>query len=281
MFGYIVVNLDELKVKEWNEYKAYYCGLCQSLKHLYGHKGQLSLNYDMTFLALLLTGLYEPQEVRDKVKCIAHPMQYHPIVKNAYTDYAASMNLVLSYYKALDDWEDDHSKKGMLYSRMLTRDIRQIQAQYPRQCEAVSTHLHAICKAEQAQESQIDIMAGHFGNIMEELFVYQEDGWQEELRHLGFYLGKFIYILDAYDDLEQDISKQRYNPFAKVYEASFFESWIRSLLVTCAQEMARVLEVLPIIEHEAILKNIIYSGIWSRYQQAVKRREDGGEHGSV
>ena len=281
MFGYIVVNQEELKVKEFHEYKAYYCGLCQSLKKLYGYKGQLSLNYDMTFLALLLTGLYEPEEARDKVKCIAHPMQYHPVVQNVYTDYAASMNLLLSYYKAQDDWEDDHSRKGMLYSRLLQRDIRKLQAQYPRQGEAILTHLHEIHVAEERQETQIDVMAGHFGSIMEELFVYVQDEWEEELRHLGFYLGKYIYILDAYDDLEQDLKKQRYNPFRQVCEASFFESWIRSLLVTCAQEMAKVLELLPIIEHDNILKNIIYSGIWSRYQQAATRREDGGAHGSV
>ena len=71
MFGYIVVNQSEMKFKEYDVYRSYYCGLCQSLKERYGVLGQLSLNYDMTFILMLLTGLYEPEDVVGQCRCVA------------------------------------------------------------------------------------------------------------------------------------------------------------------------------------------------------------------
>ena len=277
MFGYIVVNKDELKVKEFNEYQSYYCGLCQSLKENFGRRGQLSLNYDMTFLALLLTALYEPEEQSSSVKCVAHPMHYHPVVQNPYTAYAAAMNVLLSYYKALDDWEDEHSVKGALYSGILKGHLKELKEQYPRQSQAMEYYMRKISEGEKNGETGIDRMAGYFGKIMEEILLYREDEWEEELRRLGFYLGKYIYILDAFDDLEKDIKNGSYNPFSEVYQASFFDNWIKQLLVMCAQNMAQTMEVLPIVKHESILKNIIYSGIWTKYQAAIKRRSSDTE----
>lgn len=75
MFGYIVVNQSEMKFKEYDVYRSYYCGLCQSLKERYGVLGQLSLNYDMTFILMLLTGLYEPEDVVGQCRCVAHPFE--------------------------------------------------------------------------------------------------------------------------------------------------------------------------------------------------------------
>ena len=95
MFGYIVVNQPELKMKEYDEYRKYYCGLCKSLKDRYGARGQISLSYDMTFLVLLLTGLYEPEKHSGSRRCIAHPTSKHTYVQNEYTDYVADMNVIL------------------------------------------------------------------------------------------------------------------------------------------------------------------------------------------
>lgn len=272
MFGYIVVNKDELKVKEFNEYSAYYCGLCQSLKQVFGRRGQLSLNYDMTFLALLLTALYEPEETSGRIKCVAHPMNYHQVIQNMYTEYAAAMNLLLSYYKSLDDWRDDRRIRGACYAGMVKGFVKKLEREYPRQSDIMKQNLSLLGEGEQRGEKNIDTMAGLFGEIMQEIFVCREDEWTEEMKRLGFYLGKFIYILDAFDDLEEDLKKHRYNPFTEIYEASFFEGWIQQLLVVCAQNMAQVMEILPIIRHESILKNIVYSGIWTKYRATLERR---------
>ena len=61
MFGYIAINKAEMKFKDYDMYHSYYCGLCKCLKECYGIRGQMTLSFDMTFLIVLLTGLYEPQ----------------------------------------------------------------------------------------------------------------------------------------------------------------------------------------------------------------------------
>ena len=89
MFGYIVINKAEMKFKDFDIYHAYYCGLCRVLKKQYGMIGQLTLSYDMTFLLLLLSGLYEPEDTDMHVTCTAHPFHKHAARVNAFTSYAA------------------------------------------------------------------------------------------------------------------------------------------------------------------------------------------------
>ena len=123
MFGYIVINQSEMKFKEYDVYRSYYCGLCQSLKERYGVLGQLSLNYDMTFILMLLTGLYEPKEQEDQCRCVAHPLEKHATRRNLFTDYVADMTVLFACYKAEDDWEDENSLRGLVYGHLLERKL--------------------------------------------------------------------------------------------------------------------------------------------------------------
>ena len=114
MFGYIAINKAEMKFRDFDIYHAYYCGLCKDLKERYGRSGQITLSYDMTFLIILLSGLYEPPAEDSIRNCVAHPFQKHPARTNEITQYAADMNIVLSYYKCLDDWTDERGKKASI-----------------------------------------------------------------------------------------------------------------------------------------------------------------------
>ena len=110
MFGYVLAHKPELKMKEFYKYKAYYCGLCKVLKEKYGFLGQMTLTYDMTFLVMLLTSLYECNTNRAEQRCLIHPMKKQKMLYNDITEYAADMNIILAYYKLLDDWKDEKSK---------------------------------------------------------------------------------------------------------------------------------------------------------------------------
>ena len=114
MFGYIIVNRQELKLRELDVYQSWYCGLCRQLKEKYGVRGQLTLTYDMTFLILLLSGLYEAEEETAFVRCAAHPLGKHAARSSLFTGYAADMNVLLTYYQCMDDWKDEKKvlKKG-------------------------------------------------------------------------------------------------------------------------------------------------------------------------
>lgn len=121
MFGYITINKDELKIKDYNKYQSYYCGVCRSLKKNYGFSGQMTLTYDMTFLGVLLSALYEDETESVRRRCIPHPIKPHEEISNVYTDYAAAMNVLLTYYKLKDDWEDERSVKSNAFAGVLKK----------------------------------------------------------------------------------------------------------------------------------------------------------------
>ena len=144
MFGYIVVHKPELKVREYETYRASYCGLCHSLKKQSGRIGQLTLSYDMTFLALLLTGLYEPETVTKSARCIAHPVEKHFYRENRYFDYAADMNVLLTYYKCLDDWQDERKLTACLFGQTLKGNVKKLAERYERQSRYLRDNLAAL-----------------------------------------------------------------------------------------------------------------------------------------
>ena len=129
MYGYVVVNKPELKIKEYDMYRSYYCGLCEELLSDYGINGQISISYDMTFLLVLLTGLYEPDTTYKEARCIAHPVHKHPVRRNKITTYVADMNVLMTYYKCMDDWNDEKKVLKRGYAGLLEKSLRRCGGQ--------------------------------------------------------------------------------------------------------------------------------------------------------
>lgn len=277
MFGYIVVNKPEMKFREFAQYQSYYCGLCRTLKEKYGRTGQLTLSYDMTFLVMLLTGLYEPETKTGCTRCIAHPFEKHPTSRNQYTEYAADVNIILSYYKCMDDWLDEKKVGKYLFASMLRKKHNRIAEQYPKKVLTIYENLERIHQCEKSNDCSIDKVSGYFGEIMAELFVYKEDEWATSLRKIGFYMGKFIYLLDAYDDIETDLKKGNYNPFAKLYESDTFEEDAKQILTMMMAECSREFETLPILWNVDILRNVLYAGVWTRFELTHQKRVEHEE----
>lgn len=268
MFGYVVVQKPELKFKEFDEYKSYYCGLCRSLKSRHGIAGQLTLSYDMTFLVMLLTSLYDSEVSPGTCKCVAHPFSTQHTRISSYSEYVADMNVMLSYYKCIDDWQDEHKLSRLIFSNFLKQDFSKDATYnakfipYNEKADKIAHFLTILHENEQNGVTDIDTMAGLFGNIMAELFAPHHDVWENSLRKIGFFLGKFIYILDAYDDLEEDIKKGSYNPFKDIHNNADFDSQIFTILKMMMAECANEFELLPIIDNIEILRNILYAGVW-------------------
>ena len=112
---------------------------------------------------------------------------------------------------------------------------------------------------------------------MAQIFLYREDEWKNQLYKMGFFLGKYIYLMDAYEDIEKDVKKGNYNPFTEIYKNENFDDFVQKILTMMISECAREFENLPIIEDVDILRNILYSGVWFRYWQVVKRRKEERE----
>ncbi len=267
MFGYVNINKPELKVKDFYKYKAYYCGLCRTLRKKYGPFGQLTLSYDMTFLVILLSSLYESDTVNKKSRCVVHPVRKQNILTNEITEYVADMNIALTYHHLRDDWQDEKSVAGLTGSEVLKRKYKKIAKKYPRQCQGILECLNRLQECEKKNETDLDTVSRCFGDLMSELFTYRKDVYEERLRKIGFYLGKFIYILDAYDDIEKDMKHNNYNPLKSEYESeNFDEECIRILtrmMVDCSNEF----EKLPCLNDIEILRNILYEGVWTKFNK--------------
>lgn len=275
MFGYVNINRKELSEENRCVYQSYYCGLCQKLKEAAGRKGQMLLNYDMTFLVVLLTGLYEPKEELAEFTCGIHPTKKRKSRINEITDYAADMNIILSYQNFEDDWKDNRSYSRKAFARMLGKDYNRIMTKYPRQVQAVETYIEELGRAEDAGETNIDVVSGLTGTMLGEIFAWKEDMWAEELRYLGYYLGKFIYLMDAYEDYDADRKKNEYNIFAVQSRETRqdLDMFVRLLLTSMMSECAKSFERLPILLHADILRNVLYSGVWTKYEYNRLRRE--------
>lgn len=273
MYGYIVMNKPELKIREYDRYRAYYCGLCKALKTDAGMRGQISLSYDMTFLALLLSALYEPETVEKKERCIVHPVGKQTVLENSCIHYVADMSLLLTWYKCKDDYADEKKVGKALYGTMISGKVRQIGQTYERQATVIKEQLARLSELEKQRVDDIDQLSACFGTLLSEVFVMEKDEWESGLRTLGFYIGKFVYIMDAYDDLEQDVKKGCFNPLISKMQNHNLDEWIYQLLVMAASEFAKAFERLPIVEDAEILRNIIYSGVFCKYT-AIRNRKN-------
>lgn len=272
MYGYVVVNKPELKFKEYDIYRSYYCGLCDVLKEQYGFQGQMSISYDMTFLIMLLSGLYEPEEKHYEGKCAAHPFVKHEYRRNSVSEYVADMNILMTYYKCMDDWVDEKKVTRRVIAGSLKKNVERIRQKYPQKAETIAKAMEDLSAAEKAQADNIDDVASYFGNIMAAMAVMKNDEWKDTLQELGFQLGKFIYLLDAFEDLEEDLKAGRYNVFKYHCEHEGFEDLCRNILNSIMSRCARAFEMLPIIKDVEILRNIIYSGVWTRFELVCARR---------
>lgn len=271
MYGYVVVNKPEMKFREYDIYRSFYCGLCDVLGESYGAGGKISISYDMTFLVMLLTGLYEPDITFERKRCIAHPVQKHDVRKSCVTEYVADMNVLMTYYKCVDDWNDDRKISRKIYADTISGKIKRIQKQYSNKAETIQNQMERLSELEKSGAVNIDEVSACFGNVMAELFAMKNDEWEDCLRNIGFYLGKYIYILDAYEDLNGDIKAGRYNMLKEHQDESDFDALIEGILNSLMAQCARYFEQLPIILNIEILRNVIYSGVWTRFEVVRQR----------
>ena len=278
MFGYIIVNKPEMKFREFDVYHGYYCGLCKKLKQHYGKFGQITLSYDMTFVLMVLTSLYEPETTRSKERCITHPFQKHDTRVNDITDYVAHMNILLTYYKCKDDWNDDRKLKQLVLEKILYHKSGFSRNFYREKWKKISHLLDELSKEEQKDNQDIDQMSGMFGQIMAEIMLYQDDEWKELLSRFGFFLGKFIYLMDAYEDIEKDAVSGNYNPFMTIKDHENFDSECQNMLMMQMAECCRAFERLPIVQDAGILRNILYSGVWAKFASVYNKRNKAGEN---
>lgn len=270
MFGYVRINKMDLTFREYEHYKAYYCGLCKYLKRNHTELSRMTINYDITFLIVLLSSIYQPSAQVFHEKCIVDPVKKKKHIINEITEYAASMNILLAYYKLEDDVNDEGDIKSKLVRRAYRKSFKTAYDKYPQKADFINTCLGELRSLEEDQSTSIDQTSNCFARLLEEIFDYKDDEYRDRLRKVGFNIGKYIYIMDAYEDLDQDLEKGRYNPFSSYKDdREGLKVKVDKLIGMTLARLEEAILNLDIKVNKSIIDNIIYSGVYLRYKGLI------------
>ena len=270
MFGYVVAPVGALSEEDEARYKAAYCGLCRSLGEHHGQLARFSLTYDMTFLAVLLESLYEPDRREGKAACLPHPVAKRAWQRSTATDYAADMTIALTWHKCMDDWQDDKALHARAYAAVLRRDYDRVAKAWPRQCGAIENEMRVYNALEQEKAPGGELCAS-FGRLMGELFVWREDVWSTLLRAMGNYLGQFICLMDAAMDYDHDRKHGSYNALETM---GLTPPEARDVLTVPIGRATALFEKLPLEKDLQLLRSILYAGVWQQYEAAMKKKDE-------
>lgn len=263
MFQYIKIDIKDLDKLDIKTYHAYRCGLCKCLKDKYGAKGQMILKNDMTFLQIFLSGLYELPNRYVRFYCGFRPGKKRLAYINEASGYVSSMMLMTYYFSQVDDWKDDKSYPSKVLCHMMERDFREAQQRYPRQAKALEKYEKKKELFEKTNEKNIDLMAAATGELYAEIFVWKGESYASILYDIGYYLGKFMYLMDAYEDLDKDMKSNNYNPFVEMATDSRqdYETLSRLYLTAMIEECIKAFRNLPQVSHYRILENVLCRGV--------------------
>lgn len=268
-----------MKFKEYDLYHSYYCGLCTVLKKKYGFTGEFTLSYDGTFLCALLSDLYDAREEVKGRRCGVHPGVKHVIRVSEVTDYAADMNILMAMYKCRDDWHDEKRLFAKLLADILSSKTGKTRKEYADKAEVIAGALSEMDEIEKTNVPDPEGMAALFGRCMAEVYAYKKDEWEKYLRAFGDGLGRAIYLMDAYEDVEKDERNGQYNPFSDIKGRDDFEGIARDMITSHLQDACIAFEKMPLIENVSILRNVLYSGIWIRFNIASGKRNPVSKEG--
>ena len=278
MFGYVAPVMSVLSDEQKEAYRSVYCGVCHALLQRWGQPVRIALSNDMTFLALLLSSLYEPDAVAHSARCPLHPVKSHRFLESSMVDYAAQMNALLFYYKCVDQVQDEHSMKGKAGEKAFRKPMLEIAQRCPAQAREVKEALEALWALEKASPIQPDALCNLSGQMLGAVFVPDpRDTWAPLLRSLGESLGRFIYWMDAWEDYDEDQKKGRFNPLVVYRSREDYETFCRETLELFIAEATQAFELLPLEENLDIMRNVLYSGVWQRYLLKTEKRARGKE----
>ena len=274
MFGYVKVRSTELKVKEYELYRGAYCGLCRSMGKCTGQCSRMALSYDFSFLAMLRLCLGDVENVEFKQRrCLAHPLKKRNVMeRNAELDYCARAAAILGYHKIKDDIADERGLKKLraclTYPFVASWRKKALKAGLMPLDKRISDALARLSSLEAQKKPSVDEPAEIFGEILAAITSFGLEGSNERIAYeLGMHVGKWIYIVDALDDADDDQKKKRYNPFLLLYggrlpqgeELTLISDALKAEL--CGAEAAIDLMDTDKESVKNIIENILYLGM--------------------
>ena len=292
MLGYVKPDKPELKIREFEIYSGYYCGICKSIARRYGQLPRMTLNYDSVFLAILIAGIDPEVEHIEIERCIVHPAKKRTIIYDSSAiDYAADILLLLAYYKLKDDYQDERSLKAAVGIALMQGTFQKLMKTTPEKCSYVEERLNELTSLEKENCASIDRSAEPFAKLMEEVFDYPHLGNTKNstdhhgiFRRIGYHLGKWIYLIDAYDDIEDNLKEKSFNPLIIQFEynpdketVDEFKARIRERvetnLVLYLAEIAKSCSSLKFEKNQGLIENILYLGLMKKSEEILRMKK--------
>ncbi|MDK2805471.1 DUF5685 family protein [Thermoanaerobacterium thermosaccharolyticum] len=287
MFGYIKPYKPEMKMKDYDVFKAYYCGLCKEIGRRYGETSRLTLNYELTYLAIFLSGLSDEIVDMKLEGCIINPFKKKPVIKeNPYVKYAADMNAILVYYKFLDDKADGKATASSFLEFLFRKQFKKSYKLYAEKAQNIKKYLTTLQNLERDKCSSVDEAAEPFANILREVFLYEnlniDDEAYKKVEEIAYHLGRYIYILDAYNDLKDDIKNGNYNPFIYQYNLTDkdnielnnvieeIKEWTKFNLSFTLSAIVKLYEQLRFKKNIGIIDNIFRIGLYMEFMRIME-----------
>lgn len=249
----------------------YYCGVCKSIGRNFGQLSRFGLVYETAVLAMLLdmvcANITTPN-ITNK-SCIAHPLKKAKTVeKNHCIDYAAAVNVFLFYFKLQDSWQDDKNILSLAGQKALKRGFKKAAKQYPMAADSVYFSLRELTKLENNNCSSIDEACEPFAQMMSHIFKWLDSDIfvsspikLDLLGKIGYNVGKWIYLIDAVCDIEDDKKSKNYNVLinSQIDSSAVITEDVKAVLNLCLANCAEAYqELLTIIENEIDTNNIYY-----------------------
>ncbi len=277
MFGYIKTHRPELKVKEDETYKGIYCSLCRALGKRYGIMSRLFLSYDSTFLALALMALSDEKVCFEQKRCPFNPSKKCNFCQNESEElnFAADISVLLLYHKIRDNISDSTLFKAILYRILLVTVICSYKKAIkfrPDEAIIIEEYIRMQKAVEEKQSRSVDEAAEPTAILLGRLYSRGEkdDDNRRVRERVGYCLGRWVYMIDAFDDIEKDRKSGNYNPFLLSGQDNYEK--IKGDLLMTAGELAKAYELLEIKKFGTITENVIYDGLYYQTLNVYERR---------
>ncbi len=284
MFGYVRALMPRLSEEERTRYQGAYCGLCHCLQDRCGFAARFTLQYDFVFLYLLLEEEGDCRPVCQR-RCAAHPLKPRPCQEpSPAMELCADEGAILAYFKLRDGVADEGLFAGLgsrLAAALLRRAYRKARAARPDFDCHVAMCLGELDGLERKNSPQLDRVADTFARL---LAAVAPGTGREELdrprQQLLYHLGRWLYLVDAVDDLEEDGARGRYNPIAARFGGSPDLAYLRTTMDHSLSLAQSAFQLLPRTSWSGILENILYLGL-PNVQELVFSGQWGRERGSI
>lgn len=276
MFGNIKPSKSDLTIGQYTNYRAYYCGLCKSMGRKYAGLCNLGLSYEAVFIAIMMSSLSDEDVYLKRQSCIVHPFTKTPmVVHNGCVDKAAAVNVLLIYNKIKDDIRDENKLRSKLSAIWFKKSYKKAALENKKIDGIVAEKLEDLALLEEGLCSVLDMAAQPFAEMMGELAENMMPDAGNDIYWFGFFMGKWLYVIDAYADIDNDIKQGAYNPFLHMSEAditSIKESVkddAEFVLDGALSEIGKIYDRLNIKKNKEILENILFIGMPKRTEEVL------------